>query len=252
MSTALRRTAVVTEAEAAGEILPLPVLDKVEQISREVRWEGLLPPRARTRRWRVERRIKRGLDIVISALLLVVLTPVFAVLSILVRLTSAGPIFFPMKVLGVRARPFVAYKFRTMVPNADTMKGELLAFNEMSGPVFKMRKDPRVTRVGRVLRKYSLDELPQLWSVLRGDMSLVGPRPPLAEEFVRFRPWQRGKLAVTPGITCLWQVMGRSDICDFDEWARLDLDYIANWNLWLDFKILLRTIPVVVRGQGAY
>jgi lipopolysaccharide/colanic/teichoic acid biosynthesis glycosyltransferase len=139
-----------------------------------------------------------------------------------------------------------------MVPNADALYAGLLAQNEMSGPVFKMANDPRVTRVGRVLRKYSLDELPQLWSVLLGDMSLVGPRPPLQREWEQFEPWQRQKLAVTPGITCLWQVSGRADIRDFDEWARLDLEYIQRWSLALDAAILLRTVGAVLARRGAY
>jgi len=161
-------------------------------------------------------------------------------------------VLYEFRVLGRRARPIVAYKFRTMVANADQLKVSLLRHNEMRGPAFKMREDPRVTPIGRWLRKYSLDELPQLWSVLVGDMSLVGPRPPFAEEFADYKPWQWGKLAVTPGITCIWQVSGRSDIADFDEWATLDLQYIRDWSLWLDLKILLMTIPAVLRGRGAY
>jgi lipopolysaccharide/colanic/teichoic acid biosynthesis glycosyltransferase len=138
------------------------------------------------------------------------------------------------------------------VQNADDLKTMLLLNNEMQGPAFKMRADPRVTPLGRWLRKYSIDELPQLWSVLVGDMSLVGPRPPLAEEFAAFEPWQWGKLAVTPGITCIWQVTGRSDISDFDQWVSLDLEYIRSWNLWLDIKLMLKTIPAVIRARGAY
>jgi lipopolysaccharide/colanic/teichoic acid biosynthesis glycosyltransferase len=124
--------------------------------------------------------------------------------------------------------------------------------NHMRGPAFKIRNDPRVTPLGRFLRKFSIDELPQLWNVVRGDMSLVGPRPPLPDEYRAFKPWQRAKLAVCPGITCYWQIQGRSEITDFDEWARLDLKYIEEWNLWTDLKILLKTIPAVLRGHGAY
>ena len=139
-----------------------------------------------------------------------------------------------------------------MVVNADTLKWSMSHLNHMQGPAFKIRNDPRVTPVGAFLRKYSLDELPQLWSVLRGDMSLVGPRPPLPEEFERYEAWHRGKLAVTPGITCYWQINGRSDIHEFDEWMRLDLKYISEWSLWTDVKILARTLPAVLRGHGAY
>jgi lipopolysaccharide/colanic/teichoic acid biosynthesis glycosyltransferase len=139
-----------------------------------------------------------------------------------------------------------------MVPNADALKAQLMEKNEMSGPVFKMKNDPRITPVGGLLRKFSLDELPQLYSVLKGDMSLVGPRPPLVTEVYRFENWQRRKLSMRPGITCLWQVSGRNDIADFDEWARLDLQYIDNWSLVLDIKILMKTIPAVVWGRGAH
>jgi len=236
----------------SGAPLPYPMPEIVLRIREEFDWDSVLPPRAGTLRWRIERRLKRGMDVILSLVGLILLFPVFVVLALLVRLTSEGPIFYEWRVLGERARPFVGYKFRTMVPNADQLKRELLAKNEMTGPVFKMRDDPRVTPVGRWLRKFSLDELPQLWSVLKGDMSLVGPRPPSAEEFAAFKPWQRGKLAVVPGITCLWQVEGRSEITDFDEWAALDLEYIRNWSLWLDLKILLKTIPVVIAGRGAY
>src|SRR5437773_7852858 len=139
-----------------------------------------------------------------------------------------------MRVVGKNGVEFPIYKFRTMIDRAEDMKAQLLEHNEMNGPVFKIRNDPRLTPLGRFLRKYSLDELPQLWSVLKGDMSLVGPRPPLQTEYAQFTEWQKGKLAVTPGMTCLWQVSGRNDIREFDEWVRLDLEYIGRWSLWLD------------------
>lgn len=236
----------------SSDSLPFAVPELVLRIRREYDWAGALPDRHDTLRWRMEQRIKRGLDILLSLVGLIILLPLFVVVAVVIALDSRGPIFYPWRVLGHRARPFVGYKFRTMVDNADALKAEYLERNEMTGPVFKMRNDPRITRVGRWLRKFSIDELPQLWSVLKGDMSLVGPRPPSADEFAAFEPWQHAKLAVTPGITCLWQVEGRSEITDFDEWAELDLKYIAGWNLWLDLRILLRTIPVVVRGRGAY
>jgi exopolysaccharide biosynthesis polyprenyl glycosylphosphotransferase len=196
--------------------------------------------------------VKRALDLLLSAGLLVLLAPLFLLLAAAIKLSSPqGPVFYPWRVLGKNAKPFVGYKFRTMVPDADELKQELLTFNEMQGPVFKMRNDPRVTRLGRFLRKFSLDELPQLYSVLKGDMSLVGPRPPSREEAERFEFWQRRKLSVTPGITCLWQVKGRNKIWSFDEWARLDLKYIESASLTLDMKILLLTIPAVLSGRGA-
>lgn len=226
--------------------------DRVDRLSAAVDWSSYLPERAGSLAWVVQERVKRVLDIVLSLSLMIILSPVFLLIAALVKLTSEGPVFYEFRVLGKGARRFVAYKFRTMVENADDLKASLLRDNEMRGPAFKMRSDPRVTQLGKWLRKFSLDELPQLWSVLVGDMSLVGPRPPLAEEFVRYEPWQWGRLAVTPGITCIWQVTGRSDIADFDEWAALDMRYIRNWNLALDFKILLLTIPAVLRGRGAY
>lgn len=201
----------------------------------------------------VYRGFKRLLDIVISFALLVVLFPVFAVLAVLVKSTSPrGPIFYPWRVLGRNRRTFVGYKFRTMVPNADQLKEQLMRHNEMTGPVFKMKNDPRVTPLGRILRKFSLDELPQLYSVLKGDMSLVGPRPPSRCEADQFQFWQRRKLSVVPGITCLWQISGRSDISSFDEWARLDLEYIRNASMRMDLAILLRTLPAVIAAKGAH
>jgi lipopolysaccharide/colanic/teichoic acid biosynthesis glycosyltransferase len=232
--------------------LPFPVPAAVLRARRETDWTAYLPPRAAGASWTVGQWVKRGADIVLSLAALVMLSPLLLVLALLVRFTSDGPVFYQWRVLGQHARPFVGWKFRTMVANADALKAQLLEQNEMTGPAFKMRNDPRITAVGRWMRKFSLDELPQLWSVLRGDMSLVGPRPPSPEEFEHFSAWQRGKLAVKPGITCLWQVSGRSEITDFDEWMRLDRQYVQEWSLALDAKLLVRTIPAVMRGHGAY
>jgi exopolysaccharide biosynthesis polyprenyl glycosylphosphotransferase len=198
------------------------------------------------------RAAKRVLDIAVSAVALVALSPLLLLIAALVRLTSpGGPIFYPWNVLGTNLKPFRGYKFRTMVPNADALKSELHKKNEMRGPVFKMRNDPRVTPFGRALRKFSLDELPQLWSVLKGDMSLVGPRPAGRDEARRYEFWQRRKLSVKPGITCLWQINGRNEIDCFDDWARMDLEYVQKASLWLDCKILLKTVPAVLSGRGA-
>jgi len=195
--------------------------------------------------------LKRLIDVVVATLLLAVLSPLFLIVAILVKATSKGPIFYRWPVVGKNGRYFTGYKFRTMVENADQLKRDLMANNEMRGPVFKIESDPRITSCGRLLRRFSLDELPQLWSVLKGDMSLVGPRPPLQEEYERFSDWQKRKLAAQPGITCLWQVSGRNRIRDFDDWVRLDIEYIENWSLWLDVKILFRTAIAVVSGRGA-
>jgi lipopolysaccharide/colanic/teichoic acid biosynthesis glycosyltransferase len=237
-------TATPTAAKEA------PLLD----VDREPRVEDpfVLPPRYATGGIRAQLAMKRGIDIAGASLGLVALSPALAVIAVLVRLDSKGPIFYPWKVVGVRGRQFTGYKFRTMIPDAEARLGALESRNEMTGPAFKMRDDPRVTGIGRFLRRFSLDELPQLWSVLQGDMSLVGPRPPLRTEWSRFEPWQRRKLSVKPGVTCLWQVSGRSDIKDFTEWVKLDLEYIERWNLLLDFKILFATFSAVVRSKGAY
>ncbi len=195
---------------------------------------------------------KRALDVVLSAIGLIVLAPAFVVIAVAIKCSSEGPVFYTWRVVGFNRRPFVSYKFRTMYADADRVKETLAPLNEMQGPVFKIRNDRRVTPVGRFLRKFSLDELPQLYSVLKGDMSLVGPRPPLVTEVPRFESWHRRKLSIRPGITCLWQIKGRSSITDFDEWVKLDLEYIDNWSLWLDVKILLRTIPAVLFARGAH
>jgi len=193
---------------------------------------------------------KRALDVVFSALLLAAVVPLVVVLAVLVKLTSPGPVFYQWKVVGKNGRRFTGYKIRSMLVNADELKKQLEHRNEMTGPVFKIEGDPRITAVGSWMRRYSLDELPQLYSVLRGDMSLVGPRPPLFTEYERFTEYQKQKLAVKPGITCLWQISGRNRVSDFDEWVGLDLEYIRRWSLWLDLRILLGTWGAVFSGSG--
>ena len=193
---------------------------------------------------------KRGIDVLGSSLLLLLLLPVFLIFAVAIKFSSTGPVFYRWRVVGQSGRPFVSYKFRSMVANADALRSQLVSLNEMGGPVFKMTHDPRVTKVGYWMRRYSLDELPQLYSVLTGDMSLVGPRPPLVTEYAQFTEFQKQKLAVKPGITCLWQVGGRNQVSDFDEWVRLDLDYIRSWSLSLDMKILLQTVKEVLSASG--
>ena len=193
--------------------------------------------------------IKNTVDRVGALTGIILAAPVMILVAIIVKLESKGPVFFRQVRSGLNGKRFTLYKFRTMCTDAECRKGELLSKNEMSGPVFKIKDDPRVTAIGRALRKFSIDEIPQFFNILKGDMSLVGPRPPLPHEVSRFEPWQHRKLSVKPGLTCLWQVNGRNNI-DFEEWMRLDLQYIDNWSLWLDAKILAKTIPAVMRGSG--
>ncbi|HUP47841.1 MAG TPA: sugar transferase [Thermoanaerobaculia bacterium] len=194
--------------------------------------------------------MKRLLDVGVSVMLLGLALPIIVLAAIAIRLTSPGSVLFKQERLGLNGRIFTLYKFRTMIEDAHTRREEVNHLNSMTGPVFKAKADPRITPVGRFLRKFSLDEVPQLWNVLKGDMSLVGPRPPIPEEVESYHRWHRRRLSMKPGLTCLWQVSGRNEI-DFDRWMELDLQYIDNWSPSLDFKILLRTIPAVLSGRGA-
>ena len=194
---------------------------------------------------------KRVLDVAAALCGLVLAAPLLAVLAIIIKLDSPGPVFFRQPRLGRDGCPFLMLKLRSMTQDAPEMRAVVASGNELVGPVFKIRSDPRLTRVGRFLRKASWDELPQLWHVLLGDMSLVGPRPPIPDEVARYEPWQRERLAVKPGLTCTWQVSGRSDI-PFDRWVEMDIDYIRHRNFWADLKILLLTVPAVLTGRGAY
>lgn len=198
----------------------------------------------------VQRAIKRLVDIVASAAALAVLSPLLVVVAILIKATSKGPIFFHQARSGLHGATFNLLKFRSMVVNAEEIKAKLQAQNEQAGPVFKMKRDPRITKVGRFIRKYSIDELPQLVNILRGEMSIVGPRPPLPAEVAQYKTWQRRRLSVRPGLTCYWQVGGRNNI-GFEEWMRLDLRYVDNWSLAVDARLIMQTVPVVLRGTGA-
>lgn len=193
---------------------------------------------------------KRLFDVAASSIALVCLSPLLLAVAVAIKLGSRGPVFFKQGRVGLHGREFHMLKFRSMVVNAEELKQKLLAANEQSGPVFKMRRDPRVTAVGRFIRKYSIDELPQLVNVLRGDMSVVGPRPPLPSEVARYEAWQRRRLSVRPGLTCVWQVSGRNEI-SFQEWMLLDMRYIDHWSLARDFNLIWRTVPVVLTGRGA-
>ncbi len=193
---------------------------------------------------------KRALDIAGSACFMAAFSWLYLLIAAMIKATSRGPVFFRQERVGLNGRRFTFFKFRSMVADAEKRLGELAHLNEMDGPVFKIRRDPRITPVGRFLRKFSLDELPQMWNVLRGDMSLVGPRPPVPNEVAKYEPWERRRLSVRPGITCLWQVGGRNQV-GFRKWMELDLEYIDNWSLGLDLKILLKTVPTVISGRGA-
>jgi len=194
---------------------------------------------------------KRLLDILVSATLLLLLAPVFLVIALSVKLGSPGPVLFRCNRVKRGGELFEFWKFRSMRAGAECDKSSLLHMNEVDGPVFKVANDPRITRVGRWLRRTSLDELPQLVHVLRGDMTLVGPRPPEPQEILEYEPWQLRRLSVKPGLTCLWQISGRS-LIGFEEWMRLDLEYIDNRSLSMDLRILLRTLPAVISGRGAF
>jgi len=195
--------------------------------------------------------LKRITDIVVSGTSLVLLGPVLFAIAAAIRVTSPGDILFRQTRCGLGGRKFTMYKFRSMVNNAEQLRAELHQLNERDGPAFKISDDPRITPVGRILRRFSLDELPQLWNILRGDMSFVGPRPAIPNEVEKYEPWQRRRLRMRPGLTCIWVLEGRSDV-EFHRWIQLDLAYIDNWSLWLDCKIFFRTIPIVITGKGAY
>jgi exopolysaccharide biosynthesis polyprenyl glycosylphosphotransferase len=193
---------------------------------------------------------KRAIDVCAAAAGLLILAPILAVIALAVRVDSRGAVLFRQVRVGRNGRLFSMLKFRSMRTDAEALLGTLATRNEQDGPVFKLAHDPRVTRVGEFIRRYSLDELPQLWNVFVGDMSLVGPRPPLPREVARYEPWQRRRLSMRPGITCLWQVSGRNDI-RFEQWMYLDLQYVDQWSLWSDVRVLWRTIPAVLFARGA-
>jgi len=195
--------------------------------------------------------LKRFIDVTAATVLLVGLAPIMLGVAVAIKLDSKGKVFFSQRRVGLNGRTFTLYKFRSMVADAEALRPMLMQKNEMQGPVFKISKDPRITKVGQFIRRYSLDELPQLWNVIRGDMSLVGPRPPLPEEVKLYGRKQRRRLSMRPGLTCTWQVSGRNDIPSFEQWAELDLQYIDSWSLTSDLKLLLKTIPVVFSGTGA-
>jgi exopolysaccharide biosynthesis polyprenyl glycosylphosphotransferase len=194
--------------------------------------------------------VKRAIDVLGASVGLVLSAPIIAAAAVAIKATSSGPVFFRQIRCGMNGRPFRMLKLRTMYTDAEERKAELMRHNEMEGPVFKMREDPRITRAGHWLRRWSIDEVPQFWNVLKGDMSLVGPRPPVPMEVAEYATFDRRRLSMRPGITCHWQVSGRNEIVSFDDWVKLDLEYIDTWSLLNDFKILLKTVPATLRGTG--
>ena len=195
--------------------------------------------------------IKRVIDVVCSFVGVLVLSPLFVVIAIIIKFTSKGPVFFSQKRVGRDGKEFKMYKFRSMVVNAEELKEKLAAKNEMSGPMFKMKDDPRVTKVGKFIRKTSIDELPQLWNILKGDMSLVGPRPSLPKEVAQFEEWMHKRLDVKPGLTCYWQVSGRNNI-DFEDWMKLDIKYVDERSTWIDIKLIFKTVGVLFGDKNAH
>lgn len=238
----------LSESEREQGVRVLPGLWQAEPSPTTV-CPRLIAPSPAWASW--QRVAKRVVDIGLAAALLILTAPLWLIIALAIKLDSPGPVIFRQRRVGKDGRLFTFYKFRGMVADAEARLHEVAHLNEVDGPIFKSRRDPRVTRVGRVLRRTSLDELPQLWNVLRGEMSLVGPRPPLPMEVAQYEPWQRDRLLAPGGITGLWQVSGRN-MLGFEEMVRLDLDYITRWSLWLDLRILARTVRVVLTARGAY
>ena len=194
---------------------------------------------------------KRGIDVIVAGVGLILLSPIITIVACAIKLTSKGPIFFLQKRVGKNGELFNMYKFRSMVVNAEELKVKLKHKNEMSGPMFKIKDDPRITKVGKFIRKTSIDELPQLWNILKGDMSLVGPRPSLPKEVEQFDNWMFKRLTVRPGLTCYWQVSGRNNI-DFEDWMKLDVKYVDERNFWIDIKLIFKTVFVLFGDKNAH
>jgi lipopolysaccharide/colanic/teichoic acid biosynthesis glycosyltransferase len=243
-----RVTAVPADSDGPGDGVVLELLPSADATDHRV---YLTPDDGLLGATPVQRAVKRLVEMALASVALVVLSPVFAAVALAIVVTSGGPVFYTQRRVGRNGRTFRLVKFRTMSSDAEALRPSLQESNEVAGPVFKLRDDPRTTPLGRFLRKYSIDELPQFVHVLTGSMALVGPRPPLPEEVAAYGAWERQRLLVKPGVTCIWQVSGRSDV-DFDTWVEMDLDYIESWNLRRDLKILLATVPAVVSGRGAY
>lgn len=243
-----RVTAVPADSDGPGDGVVLELLPSADATDHRV---YLAPDDGLLGATPVQRAVKRLVEMALASVALVVLSPVFAAVALAIVVTSGGPVFYTQRRVGRNGRTFRLVKFRTMSSDAEALRPSLQESNEVAGPVFKLRDDPRTTPLGRFLRKYSIDELPQFVHVLTGSMALVGPRPPLPEEVAAYDAWERQRLLVKPGVTCIWQVSGRSDL-DFDTWVHMDIAYIRRWSLRLDFAILARTVGAVLSGRGAY
>jgi lipopolysaccharide/colanic/teichoic acid biosynthesis glycosyltransferase len=240
-----RATLTLVDLREAPAQLTISLEEQVREPQYLQPGEGLLGARLS------KQAVKRVLDVLTAAVALILLSPILLAAALIVKISSRGPVFYAQDRVGQDGQHFRFVKFRTMRDGAHDARPSLATQNQADGPVFKIRRDPRITRVGRVLRKLSVDELPQLVHVLSGKMSLVGPRPPLPEEVARYGAWERQRLLVKPGLTCSWQVNGRSDL-DFATWVLMDIEYIRDWSLWLDVRLLVRTVPAVLSGRGAY
>lgn len=240
---------IIAEAEQIGTTVHIIQEDFLKNFQKNSTFDNSFITHQTTPSKYISLKIKDAFDILFSAFVLVVSSPIILLISALIKLEDGGDIFFKQERIGQNGRRFICFKFRSMIPNAEMKIDELMHKNESDGPTFKIENDPRITRIGRILRKTSLDEFPQFYNVIKGEMSVVGPRPPLLSEVKQYEKYQLRRLSMRPGITCIWQVSGRNSI-SFKEWMKMDLDYIDNWSIWLDLKIILKTIAVIFKANG--
>jgi exopolysaccharide biosynthesis polyprenyl glycosylphosphotransferase len=240
---------IIAEAEQIGTTVHIIQEDFLEGFKNKKTFDNSFITHQTTPTKYISLKMKEAFDILFSAFVLVITSPIMLIIIILIKCTDKGPVFFKQERVGQNGRRFVCFKFRSMILNAESMVEELQHQNESDGPTFKIENDPRITKIGKFLRKTSLDEFPQFFNVIKGEMSVVGPRPPLLSEVKQYEKYQLRRLSMKPGITCIWQVSGRNSI-SFKEWMQMDLDYIDNWSVWLDMKIILKTITVVFKANG--
>jgi exopolysaccharide biosynthesis polyprenyl glycosylphosphotransferase len=240
---------IISEAEQIGTTVHIIQEDFLKDFKKNQTFDNSFITHQTTPSKYISLKIKDAFDILFSAFVLVITSPIILIITILIKCTDKGPVFFKQERVGQNGRRFVCFKFRSMIPNAESMVEDLQHKNESDGPTFKIENDPRITKIGKFLRKTSLDEFPQFYNVIKGEMSVVGPRPPLLSEVKQYEKYQLRRLSMKPGITCIWQVSGRNSI-SFKEWMQMDLDYIDKWSIWLDMKIILKTITVVFKANG--